>query len=683
VEFTLRYHTVPERGLYFVPRRHVIWSQGEATETRNWIPTYDAANDKTTWEFLVTADTGLKVLSNGRLVEVKPAGAGKQVWHWAQETPASTYLYSVAVGPFAVLHDEWRGIPVEYWVDPDTVEAGWRTFGETPSMIELYSRLTGVNYPWAKYDQSVIADFTYGGMENVSATTQTDLVLHAAGEEPEQNGRRLVAHELAHQWFGDYITTANWAHAWLNEGLTTYMESVHDEKTRGWNDAELIWWGQQQEAMAGDQNGERPLVWGRYPGDDPIILFFSGHVYQKGAQVAHQLRRLLGDSLFWAGMHRFLTDNALRPVETPDYAVAFEKTCHCDLDWFFDQWAYGIGYPRLQVTRQWDSTAKALRLTVEQTQKIDSLHPLFRFPATVRVTTRGTIVRQEVTVSKQRETFSIPLPAPPLSFRFDEGGWLLGTIKTDQTAAELAQLARHDLDVSARNWALCALDSMPDSAAVQARRFIVLNEHVAALRREALRQLAGDSARESRDVARSALRDPDSQVRAQALTTLATLERDSLKPVAQTMYQADPNTWVRIAALQVLASDSSAEALPLIVQATAVTEPTPLRGAAADLLKGYRGRESADALAKLTDPSEPRDLRKVALDALTEQGDSTRAAELAARYLADYDPIFAATAAGALAKVGGASGRAKLVAEERKETRVTVRAAIVRALGSE
>ena len=469
VVFTLRYHGAPERGVYFVPRRNVIWSQGEATETRAWVPTYDAPNDKTTWEFFVTADTGLKVLSNGRLVDVTPGSGGHQrVWHWSQEQPASTYLYSVVVGPFAILEDEWRGVPVEYWVYPDTVAAGWRTFGETPSMIELYSRLLGVPFPWAKYAQSAIPDFTYGGMENVSATTQSDLVLHGEGDEPEHTGRELVAHELAHQWVGDLTTTAEWADIWLNEGLATYLESVELEQTRGRDAAELEWWQQQQEAMQADLNEERPLVWGEYQGTDPIALFFSGHVYPKGAQLAHQLRRLLGDATFWAGMHRFLTDNAYRPVTTADFAVAFERACRCDLDWFFDQWAYGIGYPRVRFARQWDAGTRVLRLTVEETQRVDSLHPLFRFPATVRIITRDSVVRRDIMVSRASDVFAIPLPDAPVAVRFDEGGWLLGTVTGDYATAELATMAEHDLDFSARNWALQALGTSADSEAARA-----------------------------------------------------------------------------------------------------------------------------------------------------------------------------------------------------------------------
>ena len=588
VVFTLAYHTHPERGIYFVPRKHVVWSQGEAEETRAWVPTYDHANDKTTWEMLVTADSAMKVLSNGRLLSVEPVGDGaEKVWHWSQEEKASTYLYSVVVGPFTILHDQWRGKPVDQWVYPDTTDAGWRTAGETPSMIELYSRLTGVPFPWDKYDQSWIPDFTYGGMENVSATTQTDLSLAGPGNPPSA-GRSLVAHELAHQWFGDLETTANWANAWLNEGLTTYMESVQNEKTRGWAAGQLEWWGQQQQAMGADRGQARPLVWGEYQGTDPIVLFFSGHVYPKGAQVAHQLRRLLGDSLFWAGMHRFLVDNAHKATTTPDYAVAFEKTCDCDLDWFFDQWVYGVGYPRLEVSRSWDDASRVLTVKVDQVQPVDSARPLFRFPVTVRVTTADSVVRREIMVSKKSETFQVRLPGAPLSFRFDEGGWLLGQVHTDQTPAELADMARHDLDTSARNWALRELSASTDSAAVDARRFIVRNEHEPDLRVEALRQMARNPTHEDATVARTALRDPDGAVRSQALQSLATLAPDGLDTTALAMYRTDPEVNVRATALAVYAGAAGARALATLEEATSPDLPLNIRSTAVRMLGRLR-----------------------------------------------------------------------------------------------
>ena len=683
VSFTLRYHGKPERGFYFVPRRRTVWTQGEATETHSWVPTYDAPNDKTTWEMLITADTGLSVLSNGRLVEVtKTADGAKQVWHWAQERPASTYLYSIVAGPFTVLRDNWRGVPVDYWVAPDTVNAGWRTFGETPGMIEIYSRVLGVNFPWAKYDQSVIPDFTYGGMENVSATTQTDEALHGPDGEPDQNGRGLAAHELAHQWFGDLTTTATWAHIWLNEGITSYMESVQEEKSRGWEAAEWNWLNQQQNAMDADRGGERPLVLGETPGHDPMELFFSGHVYPKGAQVAHQLRRLLGDSVFWAGMRRFLTDNAYRPVETADYAAAMERTSGRDLDWFFYQWCYGLGYPKVRVTRAWDGTSRTLTLTVNETQTIDSTHPFFRFPATVRIVTRDSVVRREIMVTEQAQRFPLPLPGEPVMFRFDEGGWLLGTVTTDQTPAELAEMARHDLEFRARYWALDQLERSTDQAAQDARRFIALNDESEWMRQAAVRQLAMDSSAASRAVVRSALADPADQVRGQALKSLARLEGASaVQALAADLIRHDRSSVVQQMALQVYDPSISSEGTALLVDRVTLGGSLGVRLIAASRLVRKPDDAGLAALEALTAESEPRDVRTAALGMLSAFPDKTRAVAVATRSLSDGDPLFAASAARRLARIGGDAGKATLRQALTRETRVTVREAMRQALG--
>ena len=679
VRFSVTYTGVPERGLYFVPRSHVVWTQGEAIETRSWVPTYDYPNDKATWEFLVTADSGMSVLSNGTLAGVTPAPrGGGSIWHWVQEQPASTYLYSVVIGPFTVLHDQWRGRPVDYWVAPDTVPAGWRTFGETPSMIEIYSQVLGVNYPWPKYSQAVIPDFTYGGMENVSATTQTDLVLHGVEGEPENNGRGLVAHELAHQWFGDLTTTATWSHAWLNEGLTTYMESVQNEKSRGWSAGQRSWYNQQQEAMGADLRQQRALVWGDTVGD-PIQTFFSGHIYPKGAQVAHQLRRLLGDSLFWAGMQRFLNDNAYKPVRTEDFAIAFERTANMDLDWFFDQWCYGIGYPKVKVTRHWDAASKNLHVTVSQTQIIDSTHPLFRFPVTIRVITADSVVRRGIMVSKQEETFAVALPQAPLSFRFDEGAWLLGTVKTDQTPAELGAMAMHDLEYGARNWALRALDSNADPAADSARRFIVLNEREPSLREEALDQLAQRHDAADLPLIRSALRDPASGVRGSAIEAWAALDSAGARPAARAMLETDPNAAVQERAIAELdPADPAIRAL--LIAHTKPGWPLGLRQEAAYQVRKQPGAEVVQALVALTNPSEPRNLRQAGLRYLAARDDKTQAIETATKYLSDPDPLFAVSAVQTLARIGGEPGKVTLQQRLKVERRVTVTDAIRQAL---
>jgi aminopeptidase N len=683
VVFTLRYHGQPERGMYFVPRRRVMWTQGETIENQSWVPTYDAPNDKTTWEILVTADTGVSVLSNGRLVEVTPtADHAHQVWHWSEELPASTYLYSIVAGHFTVLRDNWRGVPVEYWVAPDTSNAGWRTFGETPSMIETYSQVLGVNFPWAKYSQSVIPDFTYGGMENVSATTQTDLALHGAGGEPENSGRGLNAHELAHQWFGDLTTTANWANIWLNEGLTTYMESVQNEKSRGWSAGQLSWINQQEQAMGADLNVERPLVLGETPGTDPITLFFSGHVYPKGAQVAHQLRRLLGDSIFWAGMKRFLTDNAYRPVETADFAVAMEKASGQDLDWFFDQWAYGIGYPKVQVTRDWKAASGVLTLTVRQTQTIDSTHPFFRFPATVRITTRDSVVRREIMVTEQDQRFALALPGTPITFRFDEGGWLLGTVHTDQTPEELAELAKHDLEFAARYWALAALDSSTSEAALDARRFIALNDPSPDQRQEALRQLGRYNADAGLDLILAGLGDPDGLVRGRAIRSLARRDTAAAQAEAVRLITTDPSFYVQAAALSVYDPARAPEGSALLIDRIRHGGAFSVRTGAAERLALKPDAAGVAALESMTAVEEPRDVRTEALALLAAWPDRSHALAVATASLADGDPLFASDAAQTLAQIGGEAGKATLRQRALAEKRVTVKAAIQRALST-
>jgi aminopeptidase N len=682
VVFSLTYHGRPERGMYFVPRRRIMWTQGEAIETPGWVPTYNAPNDKTTWEILVTTDSGMSAVSNGRLVEVTPAPGGKRVWHWSEDLPASTYLYSIVAGPLTVLHDTWRGVPVDYWVSPDTVDATWRTFGETPSMIEIYSRVLGVNFPWAKYAQAIIPDFTYGGMENVSATTQTDLALHGIGGEPGSSGRGLNAHELAHQWFGDLTTTASWAHAWLNEGLTTYMESVHEEHSRGWEAAEWNWLNQQRSAMNADRNIERPLVFGNAaPGTDPIQLFFSGHVYRKGAQVAHQLRRLLGDSTFWTGMRRFLTDNAYRPVETADFAVAMERASGRDLDWFFDQWAYGIGYPRVHVTRAWDDAASTLTLTVSQTQPIDSTHPLFRFPATVRVVTRDSVVRRDIFVAEQDQRFVLPLPEAPLTIRFDEGGWLLGTVTTDQTPAELAELARHDLEFRARYWALRQLDSSTADVARDARRFIALNDESPHMRAEALRQLARDSSAESRALVRAGLADPDEGVRERAVLSVAQLEgAAAVQDDVVDLIRHDRSFGVQSTALGVYDPNLAREGTALLVDRVRNGGSLTVQATAASRLVLHPDSAGTAAIEALTLPVEPRGARQHALTLLGRLPDKSRAVAVATRYLGDGDQLFAVSAVQMLGRVGGTEARAALQTAREHETRVTVRAAMDRVL---
>ncbi len=449
-KLTVAYETIrPSQGVYFIDRRHVIWTQGETEATRHWIPTYDYPNDKATWEIFVRTPSRERALSNGTLVDSRRVGDEIE-WHWRLARPASTYLMSVVTGDYIVLQDTWRSVPVGYWVYPDSVQAGWRGFSETPVMMEIFSDATGVDYPWAKYDQSVAPDYIFGGMENVTATTVADdAILHPAWAEPQANTDGLVSHELAHQWYGDLVTTRNWANIWLNEGFATFYEAIYDEMRKGDAEASVTRLAAQEAAIAADITARRPLVYDRWV-TDPLELFLSGHIYPKGATVLQMLRRELGDSLFRAGMRAYTADHTFASVVSEDVQRSFEETTGRNLDRFFDQWVYGAGFPVLRISHAYDSLAHTLTLVAQQVQARDSLTGYFHATVDIEVLTDSGRTRAELAVRDSISALRIDLPAAPLSIRWDHGGWLLDVADFPRSTVMLAHQLENDADVLGR-----------------------------------------------------------------------------------------------------------------------------------------------------------------------------------------------------------------------------------------
>jgi len=202
IEFTSR----PTIGFYFIrpdssyPNKQFQgWTQGEDTDNHFWIPIHDYPNDKMTWECKITVDKPLAAISNGELVSVQEKGE-QRIFYWRENIPNVSYLLSIAVGDYQKVEDEWEDIPVNYWVyNYHNRDDALRSFGKTPNMMEFFSEITGVRYPFEKYDQIIIEDFMWGGMENVTSTHQTDKTMHKADVRPIHTSDGLVAHELAHQ----------------------------------------------------------------------------------------------------------------------------------------------------------------------------------------------------------------------------------------------------------------------------------------------------------------------------------------------------------------------------------------------------------------------------------------------------------------------------------------------------
>ncbi|MGB8321554.1 MAG: M1 family metallopeptidase, partial [Candidatus Acidiferrum sp.] len=250
-DIEIKYDGKPSKGLYFIlpdkdyPNRPAqVWTQGESEDTRYYLPTYDYPNDRLTTETIVTVPAGWTTVANGKLIGVVEAGEGLKTWTWRESQPSSTYLITIVAGEFAEAKDTWRNIPVTYYAPKDRGDRLAVNYGHTPAMIDLFSSKLGVDYPWEKYAQSMVDDFVAGGMENSSATTNTSSSLRNPKLVPEYptDEDPLIAHELGHQWFGDLVTTKDWANIWLNEGFATFMEYLWIESHFGKDQADYERW---------------------------------------------------------------------------------------------------------------------------------------------------------------------------------------------------------------------------------------------------------------------------------------------------------------------------------------------------------------------------------------------------------------------------------------------------------
>ncbi|HEU4642220.1 MAG TPA: M1 family metallopeptidase [Gemmatimonadaceae bacterium] len=680
------YETVkPKKGAYFIDRRHVVWTQGEMIDTRWWIPTYDEPNDKTTWEMYIRTARTERALSNGRLAGSRPVDGGIE-WHWVLDRPASTYLMTAVTGDYAVLEDRWRDVPIGYWTYPDSVQAAWRGFGSTPRAVRLFSARTGVDYPWVKYDQVVAPDYIFGGMENVTATTQADDdILHPAWAEPQANAEGLVAHELGHQWYGDLLTTADWANAWLNEGFATFMEQTYQEAVHGAAEGAYDRLEAQEETIAADERARRPLVWSRWA-VDPLELFLSGHIYPRGASVLQMLRHQLGDSLFWAAMHHYTTAHAYGNVVSDDLRAAFEQATGRDFSRFFAQWVYGAGVPQFQVSYAYDSTTRALTLTARQVQPRDSLTGLFDADVDVQVLTDAGAVNGVVPVHGEMSSATFRLPAAPRSIRWNEGGWLLEVHDFPRPTVMLAWQLAHDADPIGRIEAVDLLRERPaEERAADAVAAAARGDRFWGVRQRATEALAAFPESAAVPALLAASADVDARVRESAAAALASFGGARVRERLRALAATDSSLYVRGQALRSYASVGGDDALELIRQALGRDSWLDIERTQAVMALRF---VSVDRAWPMVLPylsfSVDRHTRQAAIGTLValSKGREAEAAAAIAPVLSAPDFYSRATAAAALGRLGQPSSVEPLEARRRVEAESRVINAIDAAVAS-
>jgi len=589
------------KGLYFInplgkdkKKPTQVWTQGETESNSGWVPTIDKPNQKTTDEISMTVPAKYQTLSNGILVSQKTNTDGTRTDTWKMNLPHAPYLMMMAVGEFAIIKDYYKGKEVSYYVEKEYAPVARKIFGLTPEMIAFYSRITGIEYPWAKYAQIVCRDYVSGAMENTTAT------LH--GESAQQDARQLIddnewesviAHELFHQWFGDYITTESWSNLTLNESFADYSQ--------------VLWFEYKYGKDAGDEENYTGMETYLQSGSDKkdLVRFyykdrenmFDAVSYQKGGRILYMLRNYVGDSAFFKSINLFLKTKKFQAAEAQELRLAFEEVTGQDLNWFWNQWYYGSGHPKLDISYAYDSIGKTAKVFIKQIQP----DKIFRFKIAVDIYQGAEKKRNYVWIDKAADTLTFPVNSRPDLINVDGDKMLLcektdhktlddfvfqyknagsyvdrreaidfATLKqaTDPEALELMKTAMKDKNYGLRIYTLQRIDAGNDSIKTVFEPLLI-------------------------DIAKN---DPKTLVKAAAISALAHYKKDIYKPLF--LKSIDDSSYaIAAASLNAL---SEIDSLATLNQARKLSAQHPkgsLSGAIDNILFKYGNESDFDSLA--------------------------------------------------------------------------------------
>ena len=416
------------KGLYFInsdgsePNKpQQIWTQGQTEANSVWFPTIDDPIEKTTQEMYITVEDRFKTLSNGELVYASLNGDGTRTDYWKMDRPHSPYLFMMAIGEFSIVKDVWEKndgsmIDVHYYVEPEYEEHAMAIFGKTPKMLNYFSKLLGVDYPWVKYHQVVVRDYVSGAMENTTATIHGEFLHQTKREIIDGGNESIIAHELFHHWFGDMVTCESWSNLPLNESFANYSQYLWDEKEYGRMEADMNAFSEMEGFfISAQQSGHYDLIRFDYRDKEDM---FDGHSYNKGGRILHMLRDYLGDAVFFEGLKRYLIKHAYSTAEAHDLRMSFEDVAGEDLNWFFNQWFFAKGYPVLDIQQEYSPEKKEIKIMVTQKQNLEKW-PLFKLPIYIDIYTNEGIDRKEHVILNRFDTVIYSLKNPPLLVNID------------------------------------------------------------------------------------------------------------------------------------------------------------------------------------------------------------------------------------------------------------------------
>jgi len=448
------------KGLYFInadgseDKPMQIWTQGEPESNSSWFPTIDKPNERMTQEIAITVAEKFTSLSNGLMISSTENNNGTRTDVWKQSLEHAPYLAMMAIGEFSITKDSWRDLEVNYYVEPKEEKHAQRIFGKTPAMMTFYSEILGFDYPWEKYSQIIVRDYVSGAMENTTGVIHGEFVYSDEREFIDDPNEMIIAHELFHHWFGNWVTCESWPNLPLNEAFATYGEYLWMEGKYSADDAAHYLHDDLLSYMRESSRKQEDLI--RFDNENPGNMFDS-HTYAKGGRILHMLRYQLGDDAFFTGLEYYLTEYANQAVEVHQLRLAMEKVSGEDLNWFFNQWFLAAGHPTLSIQQELnDNTVK---LTIAQEQSLETT-PLYKLPLAIEVYVNGKAEHHLIELNKQIQEFEFEVSQKADLVVFDADHYLLADIsypKSDDEWVYQLQNAAHYYD------RLEALDSLVQS----------------------------------------------------------------------------------------------------------------------------------------------------------------------------------------------------------------------------
>ncbi|WP_373479699.1 M1 family aminopeptidase [Geminocystis sp.] len=630
----------PQRGLYFITpdeyypnKPSQVWTQGEDEDSRYWFPCFDYPGQLATSEIKIEVPSDYIAISNGELIKTEEK-KGNKIYHWLQPQVHPTYLMTLAVGKFMEIEDKWHDVPVNYYVEKGKETEAKISMGKTPKMIEFFSQKYGYPYPYSKYAQVCVDDFIFGGMENTSTTILTDrCLLDEKASLDNRNTESLVAHELAHQWFGDLVVIKHWSHAWIKEGAASYAEVLWTEHEYGKDEGAYYLLGEARNYLQEDSSRyRRPIVTNVYR---EAIELYDRHLYEKGACVYHMIRGILTEELFDKFIHTFVNDNAHKTVETIDLLRAIEKATGYNLSPLFDQYVFKGGHPDFKINYSWDSESNLACVNIKQTQakeengKFKDLFDL-KIPFAFGYLKEGEkpeLKLLSLKLNQLEQIFYFPLTQKPDFISFDVGNYHLKTVKLDYGFTELKNQLNHDPDVISRIYAAIAIGKKGNLEAVKTLTESLEKEEFWGVKVEVIKQLGKIKLNQATETLIINIQDKNPKVRKAIIEALTHHKNEaSYNALKNIVINGDESYYVESSAINGLGKlatgnleNKQGEIIPILEQILAEKSGWNeiIRSSAINALSQLKTSEkAADIIAKFTDLGIPQPLRLTAIRCL-------------------------------------------------------------------